>query len=183
MSVVNLSSSTGGTIPLEVIQLNNTLLNMISSNQEYFLGLHRLYYYAVSDEILLILENTPLNKQIIDNYTIDFDSTRLFSLKFMLRSGSAIELGIQQVLYDLGASLTIISLNDINAVIYSKTNSYLRGAELIGNDFDANEIILYESNNKLKTSNKLITDFIDINSEQNITGLKTFDQVNLTNLT
>ena len=185
MSVVNLTSQSGSIIPLEVLQLNNTLLNMISSNQEYFLSQNRLFYYAVSDEILLVLENTLLNKQIIDNYTIDFDATRLFSLKFISRNGGALELSLQNVINNLGSSLTITDLSEIHAIIYSKTNSYLRGAEIIGNDLEINEVIVYSgSNNKLKSSNKLITDLVDLSGTQTITGAKTLSgNVLLTALT
>ena len=68
MSVVYLLSSSNTLIPLEVLQLQNTLLNMTTSSQEYFLGQNRIYYYAVSDELLLLLEITQLNQQIINSY-------------------------------------------------------------------------------------------------------------------
>lgn len=173
MSVVYLLSSSNTLIPLEVIQLQNTLLNMTTSSQEYFLGQNRLYYYAVSDELLLVLENTQLNQQIINNYTIDYDSTRLFSLKFTARSGGAQELGIQEVLYALGSSLTIIDLNQINGLTYA-TAGFSRGALLVGNDFNENEVLVFDSNNKIKSSNKTINTLVDTSTNQTIAGAKTF---------
>ena len=173
MSVVYLLSSSNTLIPLEVLQLQNTLLNMTTSSQEYFLGQNRIYYYAVSDELLLLLENTQLNQQIINSYTIQYDSTRLFSLKFISRSGGAQELGIQQVLLSLGSSLTITDLNQINGLIYTSSN-FARGALLVGNDFDTNEVIVFDSNNKLKSSNKSINALVDTGTNQVISGAKTF---------
>lgn len=180
MSVIYLLASDNTLIPLEQIQLQNTLLNMISSSQEYFLGQNRLYYYAVSDDVLLLLENTPLNHQIINNYTIHYDSTRLFSLKFTTRSGGATELGMQQVLQALGSSLTIVDLNQINALSYT-TGNFSRGALLEGNDFNENEILLFKTNNKIKSSNRTLSEFVDTNNEQVIAAPKTFSSnVNLT---
>lgn len=173
MSVVYLLSSSNTLIPLEVIQLQNTLLNMTSSSQEYFLGQNRLYYYAVSDQLLLLLENTQLNQQIINSYTIDYDSTRLFSLKFTARSGGAQELGIQEVLLSLGSSLNIIDLNQINGLTYA-TSNFSRGALLVGNDLDENDVLVFDSNNKIKSSNKPINTLVDTSSNQTIAGTKTF---------
>ena len=156
--------------------LDITLTNMTASNQNIFLGLNKFWYYQINENNLLILKNTILNNQLVDTYTIAYDITRQFNLKFINRNYSGIELNIQQAINNLGSSITITDLSQINAFLYSKDGSYRRLAQMIGTDWDAGEIAVYAgSSNQLQSSNKLISDFVDRTTNQTINGVKTFN--------
>lgn len=162
--------------PFEITVLNQTLSDMVASNQLVFLGINKFYYVLVNDNNLLLLQQTFINNQIIENYTISYDITKQFGLKCVNKSTPAIELSIQQVIYDLGSNITLTDLSQINGYLYSKDNSYNKVAELIGNDFDGDEIITYHSSNKLKTSNILINN-VAIKSEIDTDYLKKSDAI------
>ena len=156
--------------------LDITLTNMTASNQNIFLGLNKFWYYQINENNLLILKNTILNNQLVDTYTIAYDITRQFNLKFINRNYSGIELNIQQAINNLGSSITITDLSQINAYLYSKDGSYRRLAQMIGTDWDAGEIAVYAGgSNQLQSSNKLISDFVDRTTNQTINGVKTFN--------
>ena len=132
---ISFTNSVGYTRSFSTNELTIVITNLNATNSYYTNGLNDLLYVRVKEGNLLLFDLTDnINRRIFESFTIGYDTTNPFNLKFTHNS-TAIEYTIDNALISVGFSgttpISTLESQYMKLYITTSSSSYLTTNDIV----------------------------------------------------